>query len=246
MTARDRSGHDAEAGFSLIEALVAVALMGVILFFLTLITGQWMPAWRRAYDRVQRSESLMIAFDRVAADISAAEFVKADRNSKAVLFEGTERTVTLVRIPVGPNADLGLELVRIGETEDLRGLAVTRSRVTYVPGASDVDPSSGAVVLLRSPYRLSFAFAGRDRIWRQDWRGANNLPAAVRVTVRDSQGQRQPIIRIVPVRAELTAEDVCGENSCKGEEALDRTASSSHPDGEPPMLEQVNGGARAR
>jgi prepilin-type N-terminal cleavage/methylation domain-containing protein len=89
------------AGFSLIEALVAVALMGVILFSLTLITGQWMPAWRRAYDRVQRSESPMIAFDRVAADIGAAEFVKVDRSSKAVLFEGTQRAITLVRTSVG-------------------------------------------------------------------------------------------------------------------------------------------------
>jgi general secretion pathway protein J len=246
MSARGHSGCDAEAGFSLVEVLAAVALVGVILSSLALITGQWLPASRRAYDRLQRSESLMIAFDRVAADISAAEFVKADRSSKAVLFDGTETAVTLVRTSVGPNGDSGLELVRIGETEDLRGPAVTRARVAYVPGASDVDTALAAVVLLRPPYRLNFAFAGRDGTWRNDWLSADTLPAAVRVTIRDTKAQRQPIIRIVPVRAKLTAEDFCGKNGCEGGEAPELTASSSHPDGEPPTLEQVNGGGRAR
>ncbi|OAE97714.1 hypothetical protein AYJ54_34895 [Bradyrhizobium centrolobii] len=245
MIARSHSGHDAEAGFSLIEAVAAMALMGVILSFLALIIGQWLPAWRRAYDRVQLSETQLIAFDRIAADIGAAEFVMSDRRSRAVLFEGTEREVTFVRTPIGPTADPGLELVRIGETEDLRGPAVTRARVAFVPGTAEVDPASAAVVLLRLPYRLRFAFAGRDQIWRNHWHGADSLPAAVRVTVHDTRGHRQPIARIVPVRTELTIEDVCSEKSCEADNALNRTASSSHPDGEPPTLEQVNGGARS-
>jgi general secretion pathway protein J len=246
MIACGHSRREAEAGFSLVEALAAVALMGVILSSLALITSQWVPAWRRAYDRIQRSESLMIAFDRVAADIGAAELVIADRRSKSVLFEGRERAVSFVRTPIGPNADPGLELVRIGETEDLRGPAVTRSRVAFVPGTAEVDPSSAPVVLLRPPYRLSFAFAGRDGIWRNDWHGVDALPAAVLVTVRDTSGHQQPIARVVPVRTELTAEDLCGENTCKAEDALDRTASSNHPDGEPPSLEDVIGGGRSR
>lgn len=243
MTNRGRRDRHAEAGFSLIEALAAVALMGLILSSLAFITGQWLPAWKRAYDRVQHSESLMIAFDRVAADIGAAELIIADRRTRAVQFEGTEKAVTLVRTPVGPNAEPGLELVRIGETEAQRGPVVARSRVAFVPGTANVDPASAAVVLLRPPYRLSFAFAGRDGIWRTDWQGADTLPATIRITVRDSSGHQQPIARIVPVRTELTAEDVCADNSCKGR---DRTASSSHPDGEPPSLEDGNGGGRLR
>jgi general secretion pathway protein J len=244
MIARGRSGRDAEAGFSLIETLAALALMGVILSFLANIIGQWLPAWRTAYDRVQRSETQLIAFDRIAADIGAAEFVMSSLRSRAVLFEGTEREITFVRTPVGPNGDPGLELVRIGETEDLRGPAVTRSRVAFAPGTEEVDPVSAAVVLLRLPYRLRFAFAGRDGLWRSDWHGADSLPAAVRVTIRDSRGQQQPIARIVPVRTELTIDDVCSENSCEADNTPDRTASANHPDGEPPTLEQVTGRAR--
>lgn len=241
MIARSHNCRDAEAGFSLIEALAALALMGVVLSSLALIAGQWLPAWKRVYDRVHRSESLIIAFDRVAADIGAAEFV-IDPHSKAVLFEGTERAITIVRTSIGPNTNPGLELVRISETEDLRGLVVSRSSAAFVPGMSNVDPSSAAVVLLRPPYRLSFAFAGRDGIWRNGWESANTLPAAVQVTIRDTKGNQKPIARIVPVRAELTAEDVCSENACRGVEAPNRTASSMHPDGEPPTLEDVTGG----
>jgi len=245
MIARRHSRCDAEAGFSLIEALAALALMGVVLSSLALVAGQWLPAWKRVYDRVHRSESLVIAFDRVAADIGAAEFV-IDSRSKAVLFEGTESAVTIVRTSIGPNTDPGLELVRIGETEDLRGLVVSRSRAAFVPGMSAADPSSAAVVLLRPPYRLSFAFAGRGGIWRNDWENANTLPATVRVTIRDTRGNQEPIVRLVPVRTELTAEDVCSENACRGVEAPNRTASSIHPDGEPPTLEDVTGGRHSQ
>ena len=46
------------------------------------------------------------------------------------------------------------------------------------------------VVLLRSPYRISFAYAGRDGIWKNTWQNASELPATVRMTVRDATSGR--------------------------------------------------------
>ena len=45
------------------------------------------------------------------------------------------------------------------------------------------------VVLLRAPFRLSFAYAGPDRVWKSTWQEADKLPAMIRLTVRDA-GQR--------------------------------------------------------
>ena len=44
------------SGFTLFEALVATALMGVILAALTMLTSQWLPNWNRGIARVQRTE----------------------------------------------------------------------------------------------------------------------------------------------------------------------------------------------
>ena len=41
-----------EEGFALLEALAAIILMGVILSSLAIITAQWLPAWKKIYDRV--------------------------------------------------------------------------------------------------------------------------------------------------------------------------------------------------
>ena len=47
--------------------------------------------------------------------------------------------------------------------------------------ANFADP----VVLVRSPFRVTFSYAGADRVWQRSWRDASQLPRAVRVTVRD-------------------------------------------------------------
>jgi general secretion pathway protein J len=42
------------------------------------------------------------------------------------------------------------------------------------------------VVLVRPPFRVVFAYAGQDRLWQPTWRGADRLPSAFRVSVRNS------------------------------------------------------------
>src|SRR5205085_7223546 len=63
---RNRSS---EAGFTLIEVLLATLLMTVILAALATVTSQWLPNWNRGIARVQRAEKLAIGLDRIAADL---------------------------------------------------------------------------------------------------------------------------------------------------------------------------------
>jgi prepilin-type N-terminal cleavage/methylation domain-containing protein len=96
-----------ERGFTLIETIVALALMGLLLSALASITAQWLPSWNRGLDRIQRSELIGIALERIGADLAAAEFVPANRDSRHPLFDGTELSVMFVRTSVGPNAGRG-------------------------------------------------------------------------------------------------------------------------------------------
>jgi general secretion pathway protein J len=65
----------AESGFTLLEALIAIALMGVLLATLATVTALWMPGWKAGFDRVQRADLLGLGLDRITADVAAAEFV---------------------------------------------------------------------------------------------------------------------------------------------------------------------------
>jgi general secretion pathway protein J len=199
------------AGFTLLEALVATTLMGMILAALGAITAQWLPSWNRGFLRVQRSELFSVALNRLSADLSASEFVTPNRVTKIPLFEGTPSSVTLVRSAVGPNTQPGLEVVRIAEASDRQGIALLRTRTPFAPfGLGDASTNllkfTDPVVLLRAPFRVSFSYSNGDGSWVDTWQNASQLPAAVRFLVRDTTtGRTLAISSAAIVHVELPA-----------------------------------------
>lgn len=178
------------AGFTLIEALVATALMGFILAALATITAQWLPNWNHGVVRVQRNEQVALGLERLAADLAAADFIPANNQTRKPFFDGASRSVTFVRTALGPDTGPELEFVRIAEISSQRGPVLVRTRAPFVPGIDRQPNFTDPVVLLRAPYRLSFSYAGTDRNWREDWREQVQLPNAVKLTVRDAATQR--------------------------------------------------------
>ncbi|WP_315837822.1 PulJ/GspJ family protein [Bradyrhizobium prioriisuperbiae] len=180
-----------EAGFTLIEVLLATLLMTVILGALVTVTAQWLPNWNRGIAQVQRAERLALGLNRILADLSVAEMVPLNGEAKTPLFEGAELSVTFVRTAVGPNMRPGLEVVRFLEKADQQGLAMVRERAPFAPLREDEQLRfADQVVLVRSPYRVSFSYAGPDQVWQRTWRGLGRLPDTIRVTVRDAATAR--------------------------------------------------------
>ena len=204
-----------EAGFTLIEVLVATLLMTVILAALATVTAQWLPNWNRGMARVQRAERLALGLDRVVADLSVAEMMPINGDAKVPLFEGTELAVTFVRTAVGPNMRPGLEIVRLVEKADSQGLALVRERAPFVPMPRDAQIRfADQVVLIRSPFRVKFSYAGPDQVWQPEWRGKMQLPEKIRVAVRDSAtGQVLGVSSATVVHADAWAECVRAKNT---------------------------------
>jgi len=176
-----------EAGFTLIEVLVATLLMTVILAALATVSAQWLPNWNRGMTRVQRAERLALGLDRIVADLSVAEMMPLNADAKVPLFEGAELAVTFVRTAVGPNTRPGLEIVRLVEKADAQGLAMVRERAPFAPMPRDAQIRfADQVVLIRSPLRVTFSYAGPDQVWQRDWRDRMQLPDRIRIAVRDS------------------------------------------------------------
>jgi general secretion pathway protein J len=193
--------RQADAGFTLFEVLVAIALMGLIVGALATVTAQWMPSWNRSHIRTQRNEQVAIALDRLVADLSAAEYVSPNRVVNAPLFRGAESSIIFVRSAVGPNSRPGLEIVQIAETADKSGPALVRTRAPFVPLATgdpmvDPIPFTEPVVLLHAPLRVAFAYAGPDGAWENSWgnssRKLGDLPAAVRFEILE--GEAGPVV----------------------------------------------------
>jgi general secretion pathway protein J len=181
----------ADAGFTLIEMLIATVLMTVILASLATVTAQWLPNWNRGLMRVQRTERLALGLERIVADLSAAEMIPPNVANGLPVFDGGELAVIFVRAAIGPNAGLGLDAVRMAETADNQGFALVRERASFLPqppGA--ILAFANPVVLVRAPYRVSFAYAGPDRVWKPTWRNEPALPSMIRISVRDTASGR--------------------------------------------------------
>jgi general secretion pathway protein J len=187
MSAKPRRAPANEAGFTLIEVLLATLLMTVILAALATVTAQWLPNWNRGMARVQHAERLAIGLERVIADLSVAEMTPINADSKKPLFDGSELSVTFLRTAVGPTMNPGLEIIRLIEKVDAQGLALVRERAPFNPMPSDAQIRFvDQVVLIRSPFRVTFSYAGPDQVWQPNWRDRMQLPDMVRVSVRDS------------------------------------------------------------
>jgi general secretion pathway protein J len=207
-SAARRTAPGSEAGFTLIEVLMATLLMTVILAALATVTAQWLPNWNRGMARVQRAEKLAIGLQRALADLSVAELIPQGGDNKRPLFEGSELSVTFVRTAVGPNTRPGLEIIRLIEKADDQGLALVRERAPFAPMTPDTQIRyADQVVLIRAPFRVSFAYAGADQVWQPVWRDQMQLPGLIRVTVRDSTtGQVLAVSGVAAVHVNAPAE----------------------------------------
>ena len=193
-----RANPDARvAGFSLIEAMATLALTATIILALSSVAGQWLPNWRRGFVDLQRADLLGVGLERLVDDLSAAEYVTRSAGAAAPLFEGDASSVMFVRSAIGPDAYPHLEVVRLAEIKEDRGLAMVRTRASFAPttprspdGPAQAIAFGDPVTLVRAPFHISFAYAGPDRVWLPSWKGRDRLPEAVRITVRDTIANR--------------------------------------------------------
>ena len=67
-------------------------------------------------------------------------------------------------------------------------------------------------MLVRAPYRVTFSYAGADRVWRNVWRGEGELPKAMRVQLRDAATDRTLSVSTATlVHADMPADCVLAE-----------------------------------
>jgi general secretion pathway protein J len=196
MTSARSHNREAIAGFTLIEAMIALALMGFILAALATITAQWLPNWNRGIGRIQAEERLALGLERATADLAAAEFIPVSLKARQVFFDGTDRAITFVRTAIGPNAGPGLEVIRVAEVNASHSWNLVRTRAPFAPGISAITypketKFTDPVVLLKASYRVTFSYAGIDRAWHDSWQQQLRLPSAIRLTLRNVATQRK-------------------------------------------------------
>jgi general secretion pathway protein J len=137
-------------------------------------------------------------------------------------------------------------VVHLSETTDPGGLVTVRSRTPFHPlppeSASNQLHFGEPVLLLRAPYRLSFAYAGEDQQWQSSWRDSERLPAKVRLTVRDASNARA-ISTVASIHVQSLAQGDCkqGDGKCDGNAGTQVSSQGGAQQGNSPGTSQQTG-----
>jgi len=206
--------NDGCSGFSLVEVLVALVLLGLLSMALFFSVRFGVTAWQRGGERSEQIHTSMLVQDLLRRLIGQAyPLVLADGSGGGrVEFFGTATSLDfLAPVPValasGGRARFNLAIERHGERSDL----VLTSRPELA--AADAPADLTRKTLLATIETAAFAYFGAPQAqsaaaWHERWSGEMNLPALVRVRVRFARGDPRlwPDLTIAP---RITADVGC-------------------------------------
>jgi general secretion pathway protein J len=152
---RPPSRSGARAGFGLLEAILALAIAGLVLAAVTEIAGRTLRSWNAGFGTTAAVERTDVALGRIAADLASAlpvRLVTAD--DPAILFVGDGRGMAFTAVTPLDRSHDGIAVVEIGVETTSGGAALTRR----LRRGRDVALRDGdRVVLLSGPLDLAFA-----------------------------------------------------------------------------------------
>ena len=186
-------------GFTLVEALAALAIASVVIIASTAMIHNVALFFDRGTRGVTDAERLMLAVERMAADFSSARFVSRRTDAGAAgafaavpASGGGPATIIFVgagRDGSGPRSDDDIISLTVEEDDEIRRL-IRRRAAWPGPRARFEDVTlEDPVVLIEGKLDVSFVF-GRvmpdgTLAWYESWAGEPGPPRYVRLIVRD-------------------------------------------------------------
>jgi prepilin-type N-terminal cleavage/methylation domain-containing protein len=190
-------------GFTLIELLVSLGIFAVMAASLGSSLSTGVAAWKRARRMADRQQEARAVLEGLARELRAA-IPLAGKN-----FQGDEKSLSFYTARDTPSADGGplREVVRIAYGAALQNPAGPTLDRTESPARGEgSDERRRSLTVPGGEARFGYAYAAVPPdelpLWKPRWAESNDLPAAVRVTlkVKDAvDGTEEVFVKTVPI-----------------------------------------------
>jgi general secretion pathway protein J len=192
-----------EAGFTLVELLVAIALLSFVSVALFGSLRFGTMAWSRGQAHTEQTEHIAGAQNLLRRLIADAYplFLSDDPTRPQVAFDGTSKSVSfLAPVPIALGAGGRSRFSLSVDQHNGRGDLVIATAPELASSASGVKKT-----LLAGVQAAEFAYFGRTRSeraaqWHDDWSGESSMPELVRLRVRfaTDDARRWPELVVAP------------------------------------------------
>lgn len=191
-----------ESGFTVLELVVAIALLGLVLAAIPGLLQMSRRAWQSAA-AIERSASDAVVESFLAGRIAAALPVleKRDDGALRMAFDGTAEALRFVAPVTDGPMGTGLFDLEIAPSQTAQGrTALVLHWHPFTPGQR--TNATGERVLLPEIGTFGLRYFGfvsgsGRREWTSSWSGAEELPELIEVSLV-TRGQR-PHVRVIPV-----------------------------------------------
>lgn len=192
MTGAARPGHPS-AGFTLLELLIAITLLGLLMAALFGGLRLGARAWERGEERLDESGRLQVVQNFLRDRLAAAYPLSADDQDgrPRLAFEGTDEALRFVTLmPEYLGTGFAEFTLAVADHEGARDLVVRWRRFADLEDANDAgDDEPQTKVLLEGIETLEVAYYGAQRrgepvTWHDQWQDVGvDLPRLVRLRV---------------------------------------------------------------
>ncbi|MDD4913407.1 MAG: prepilin-type N-terminal cleavage/methylation domain-containing protein [Methylococcales bacterium] len=195
-------------GFTLIEMLIAMTLLGILVVLLFSVLRIAAESWNAGESRtveVNRKAVVYQFFKRHLATIRPVTLAKSDPNNgeePQQAFQGYPQRMAFVASLPASSARKGWQIFEIGPDPNLP----SRIMVGLSPYQPTANYQADKVVLLDHVKTFSFAYFGSadnatagDSLWQEQWTGMTQLPQLIKVSIQLEDGGFWPDM-LFPVR----------------------------------------------
>ena len=183
-------------GFTLIEVLIAMTLLGIMMVLLFTSLKICADSWEKGESKITDVNEVAVVYNFFQRDLSVARPLWNEllvEGEKTFSFQGTAQSLQFVSAFPASAARTGLQVFSIALLEEDNERFI---RVTVVPFAAPAEGEEwpkAEVTLIKHVSEFTLAYFGSEdgvseSVWMEEWLGKSALPRLVKININLDNG----------------------------------------------------------